>query len=157
MSEPAAQEPSWEGEFNPARAKAALDAARADEKQARADRTADRAVLRKLGIDPVRLGLAALDPETTSAAPPAAAAAAAGPSAETIALAAALGVEPTDNLLEAVEALKARRPKGPNSAEFRGQPPPPRKVTRDELAYLTPEAIVDLRRAGLIEGVSAAD
>jgi hypothetical protein len=114
-------------------------------------------VLKRLGIDAAKLGLAALDPEVIAATVEPPAAADAGPSAETVALAAALGVEPTDNLLEAVEALKARRPSGPNTAEFRGQPPPPRKVTQAELAYLTPEAIVDLRRAGLIEGVTAAD
>jgi hypothetical protein len=72
-------------------------------------------------------------------------------------LAAALGVEPGDDLVAAVEALKNRRPSGPNTAEFRGQPPPAKLLTQAELAWMTPEAIVDLRRAGLIEGVTAAD
>jgi hypothetical protein len=152
-------DPGFAGDFDPERARRTIDAARNGERVAKGNARRYADILHKLGVN-----VAALDPSIGDASePPAEPVTPAEPTPDPrfAQLAEALGVDVDADLVAEVTALKARRiPRGANTAEFKGGQSlrdVPQIVSREQLKYLTPEAIVDLRRAGLVEGVTAAD
>jgi hypothetical protein len=200
---PAPATTGWEGEFDAARAKAALDAARADAKAARAEKTEYAAGLRKFGIDPDRMA-AAISGKPSPLDPSDFEKALAASQAETLTALAenrslrldgavskaviAQGGNPellpvylrgsgvlTDldpsaegfeksltalvkGTLEKNPSLKltGKAPLGPNTAEIpagSGGESTPIDPKATDFSKLSPEAIVDLRRAGMIMGI----